>query len=296
MANPWFLSSMPVLDQLGATMGSGVSGADTDYTALIQNQIEQQQRQADRDYGLRKQGLDQQYALAKMSARSQQERNQIDREYQQAQVELARDRLTQDARQFDENLGQRKLEFGQTLGENQRQFDIGQGNNVRDFGQRQNEFNTTTGLGLVNTLAQYSQHPASYWQAAEYARNVGQMPGTATFLGALQNNSRLAGFGAQAGVPDRESYATLASKLTGGGAGAGGAGGADPYDARLAQIKSIYAAGAHQLAPGSLEQLTPTERSLFTSGISAAGGDADTFLDQYRRSRIGQGVSNLRAA
>lgn len=331
MPDPWFISSRPVLDQLGATFGSqrpfttqgGYGGGGVDYTDVINNQIQQQQQQADRDYGLKKQGLDQQYSLAKMQARSQQERNQIDREYQQAQVQLARDRLAQDAQQFSQNLGQRQHEFDVNAGFNQRdfgqhqhEFDIGQGNNVRDFGQRQYEFganlgenqrqfNTQTGYNLLNMQANL-RGPANYFQASNLAHNVAGDPNSATFLDALRSNTHLPGFSAQGGVPDAVSLNSLAAQqgnvpMMAGGAMAEyqqgqGAQATAAEDPRLAQIRGIYAAGAHKLAPGALEQMTPTERGLFGSGIDAIGGDQDTFLDQYRRSRVGQRLGMAAAA
>jgi hypothetical protein len=54
--------------------------------------------------------------------------------------------------------------------------------------------------------------------------------------------------------------------------------------------------GAHQLGAGALEGLTDTERGWLTSGLDSLGYDSNTFLDQYRRSRIGQGISGSRAA
>jgi hypothetical protein len=57
-----------------------------------------------------------------------------------------------------------------------------------------------------------------------------------------------------------------------------------------AKAGQIYAAGAHKLTSGSLEQLTPTELALLKSGVDADGGDWSTFLSQYGRSRVGQSI------
>jgi hypothetical protein len=263
MTSPsWYLSGTAPLNQLGATMGVGVMPQsqfnNPAYTQWLNDQAEEQRRQADQDYGLRKQALDEQYDISKMNAKSTSERNALDKWYQEQQVQLAQQRLAMEDRQFN-----------QTFGENQRQF------------------NTTTGVGLLGTLANL-RGPANYYQASEYARGVSRMPETPTFLAALQNGAKLAGFGAQGGLPTPESYGTLAAKL--GGDPTGGTGGPS-QDNSLAAIGNIAAKGAGQLGAGALEQLTPTEQSLFTSGLDKLGIDTPTFLDQYRRSRISNGGS-----
>lgn len=66
-----------------------------------------------------------------------------------------------------------------------------------------------------------------------------------------------------------------------------------PQDsAYMAQLANIAAKGAHQLSPGALEQMTPTERALFGSGLDALGIDTSTFLSQYQRSRLNQGFGS----
>lgn len=266
-STPWFTATTPVLNQLGATIGHGVTPTyqGVNYTDLLTNMQEQQQREADRDYGLRKQQLDQQYKTARMQAKSQQERNEIDRWYNEQQVEIARARLAEEGRQFD----------------------------------------TKTGMDLLSTLAQL-RGPADYYQAANYARGVANDPNSAAFLTALRNNTKLPGFGAQQGIPEAETGNTLMAKLggtyqagTGGTVNASGQSAATgvSQDSRLGQIGSLYQQGVHKLTAGSLEQLTPTEMGLLKSGIDASGGDYDTFLAQYRNSRIGQSLNgNYRAA
>lgn len=269
----WFHTSpVPVLSQLGATMGQGVTPTynGVDMTAYLENVRKQNQDNADREYGLRKQQLDHEYQTARLTAKTAQERNAIDQQYQQANIKLAQDRLAEEHRQFD-----------QTFGENQRQY------------------NTTTGYNLMKTLADL-RGPANYFQASNYARNIGGNPNTAGFLDALQNGARLSGFGAQAGLPDAETGATLLNKLGAQGQtrpGADGSGGGYGNDNNyMAQIGNIAAKGAGQLAPGALENLTQTERDLFGSGLDNLGIDKNTFLDQYARSRFGQGFGSSRAA
>lgn len=263
----WFEASTPVLSQLGATMGRGLSsaGGGADYSSLFENMAAEQRRQADRDYGLKKRQLDQEYQIARQNARTARERLEIDRWYNQQQVKIAGERLAEERRQFDLTHGLNQARLGYDL------------------------------LGMQAQL----RGPSNYFQAAEFARGVANNPGTATFLSALRNNTNLAGFGAQAGVPDKETLGTLTAKLGGGlmpGTGATSPGSAPNDTANLAAIRNLYAQGAHRLGAGSLEQLTGTELELLKSGIDASGGDIGTFLDQYRRSRVGQGLANSAAA
>ena len=71
----------------------------------------------------------------------------------------------------------------------------------------------------------------------------------------------------------------------------------------LGQIHAMGAQGGGKVGAGQWEQLTPTEQQLFLSGLKTtdANGvayDPATFLDQWRRSRIGQttGGSGFKAA
>jgi hypothetical protein len=260
---------------LGATIGRGLSpttGSGTNATVNDQaerdfyNRVaDEQARQADREYKLNRNKLDQDYKIAKLNAKTARERNEIDKWYNQEQVRLAGERLAFDRESFEKThqLNQAKL-----------------------------------GYDLLGKMAEL-RGPENYYQSAAYARGVANDPNSATFLNALKNNVNMPDFGAQYGVPDPETLSTLSSKLgTPMGAGpassAIGAGGAQ--DNSLNQIRGLYAAGAHRLGAGALESLTDTERKLLTSGIDAIGGDASTFMDQYRRSRIGQGVSGGYAA
>lgn len=221
------------------------------------------------------QSIKNQYQVAMRNAKSEEERNAITKWYNEQQVELAKAKL---------------------------------------------------GYDLLSTQASL-KGPADYVQAANYARGVSNSGG-AGFLSALQGNVRMAGYGAQQGTPDAESLDTLTSKLTGSySAGTGGTTNASgtngyrdstgttattggttaaattdtgtqssdgSYFSNAANLKqqagNIYAAGAHKLTSGSLEQLTPTELALLKSGIDASGGDYSTFLDQYRKSRVGQTI------
>jgi len=278
----WFTSSTPVLSQLGATIGRGLSSTNTQSTAAqtrdIENVLREQARQADRDYSLKKQDLDRQYSIAKQSARTAKERNEIDKWYNQQQVEIAKQRLAEDSRQFNERLAFDKQVQAEQLGLSQAKlgYDI---------------------LGQQAAL----RGPEDYFAASNYSRGVAAQPGTATFLNALRDNSKLAAFGAQSGVPDAVSVNSLSAKLggpqliPGTGAGTASAGTSD-VDALHSQIQGIGAAGAHKLGAGSLERLTDTELKLLQSGLGMAGPDGKafdvpTFMDAYRRSRIGQGTS-----
>ncbi len=64
----------------------------------------------------------------------------------------------------------------------------------------------------------------------------------------------------------------------------------DPYSiedrARLNQYGEVFKAGAHKLAPGALEAMSPTERSLFNSAARASGIRPEDFEQQFKRSRL----------
>lgn len=143
--------------------------------------------------------------------------------------------------------------------------------------------------GLIETGARLHNNPLDYFNEAEWSRGVAGRPETSTFLSALQNNTRLADFNARGAPAEVNSLGALTAKLA-------GSGGADNSGNFLAQIGNIAAKGPHQLGAGGLEQLTPTERSLFTGGLSKLGYDPDTFLAGYARSRIGQSAGLSRAA
>lgn len=275
----WFTSSTPVLSQLGSTIGRGVTPAAPSGGAAspaVNNQAErdfydriadEQAREADRTYKLNRDKLDQDYKVAKLNAKTARERNEIDKWYNQQQVQLAQQRLA-----FDQD------SFNKTHALNQAKL----------------------GYDLLSTAAQL-RGPASYFQASEFNRGVAANPQSATFLNALRDNAQLSDFGAQYGVPDKETLGTLSAKLgtpvaTTGAFNATANNSAD--DAYLSQIRGIGAAGAHKLGAGALEQLTDSEKKLLISGLDANGFDSANFLDQYRRSRIAQssGGGNYAAA
>jgi hypothetical protein len=215
-------------------------------------------RQADRGLDQRADEIENSYRISLMQARTAQDAQRATAEYQQAQTQLARDRLAWD----------------------------------REYGQ------AGLGMRMVETAANL-RGPENYFQASNLARGYAGMSGTPAFLSALRNNTSLAGFGAQAGAPDAESVGSIMSKI-GGGPGASGATTATT-DGYLNQIHGIAAQGAHKIGAGQWESLTPTEQSVFLSGLEApdAAGkayDKDTFLSQWRNSRIGQGVAGSRAA
>lgn len=238
-----------------------------DYTDLIENAREQAQRNADRDYQLKKREVDQQYQIAKLNAKTQRERNAIDKWYNEQHVAIARERLAQEDRHFQQEHALNQARLG---------YDV---------------------LGMQANL----RGPENYYQAAEFARGVAAQPGTATFLGALRDNTNLAGYGAQAGIPDKVSLNSLSAKMGGPniipGTGTPSTAAATNDDANLSAIRGIASAGAHKLGAGALEQLTDTELKLLQSGLDYIGVDTPTFMQQYARSRIGQGTgSSYRAA
>lgn len=248
--------------------------AGPDLSGFGQNVVDTLTRQWDLEYGLKKQGLDQQYAIAKMNAKTAADRAKADAWYQKAQIGLAKERLAQDKYEFEQNIGLKRAELGYNL--------LGQAAQLRG--------------------------PENYVQAANFARGVANSPYTPQAFGALLNNTTLPDFGYQAGISNPETIQTLMNKLQGGGTqgspntitggsptsitgqGDGGSG-QNSMNAFLDPVKALALAGAHKIAPGGLEQLTGTEQKLLGSGLDAIGVDTPTFLEQYRRSRIGQGFA-----
>ena len=247
-----------------------------------ENYLKEQKRQSDREYKQKQGELDNNYQIAKQNARTSQERNEIERWYNQETIKNAQQRLTEDARQFDQKLQYDRERAAEQLGLSQSKL----------------------GYDVLGMQAQL-RGPADYFAASNLARGVVAQPGTATFLNALRDNSKLAAFGAQAGAPDAVSVNSLSSKLGGPqiipGTSAGTATSGGDVDALHGQIQGIGLAGAHKLGAGSLEQLTDTELKLLQGGLETAGPDGkafdwNTFMDQYRRSRVGQSAGSSRAA
>lgn len=199
--------------------------------------------------------LAQNYKLAMANAKNDREQMRATREYQQGQLQNLRDRLAFDREKQAQDLGLNQAKLG---------------------------------YSLVETLAGY-QKPEDYFKEADYARGVSGNPNTSTFLSALQNNQRMAGFSARGGEATPAGADSLMAKLT----GAGGESNANNY---LAQVGNIAVKGPHQLGAGALEQLTDTERKLFTAGLSKLGYDPSTFLAGYARSRIGNRTGSALAA
>jgi hypothetical protein len=291
MAQSWFLGTNP-LNQLGSTMGMGLPSAAQQQQsfeaagAQAAAFFDEERRRWDDNYRQKQDQIDQQYELSKRSLKTAEAAQALDDWYKRESAGLARERLSQDKYEFDQThdlnnrkFGQQQHEFAATLGQRQSEFD-------RSFGLNQAQL----GYDVMNMGAQL-RGPENYYQAADFARGVAGQPQTATFLQALQNNTRLSDFGAQGGLPNPETLGTLQAKLTGGNA-AGNA----YHDNSLASIGNIAAKGAHQIGAGGLESLTDTERSLFSSGLDKLGIDKATFLNQHRRSRVGQGFGTTRAA
>ena len=67
-------------------------------------------------------------------------------------------------------------------------------------------------------------------------------------------------------------------------------------DAASQKLKQVYAQGGQALGPQQLEGLSPSEMQMFTGGGEALGQDTAGFLEQYKRSRIGQSSSAMGSA
>lgn len=73
--------------------------------------------------------------------------------------------------------------------------------------------------------------------------------------------------------------------------GMSGQGGPDLAQQRLNSFAPTFQAGAHKLAPGTMEAMSPTERGLFNSAAKASGINPDDFQQAYNRSRLQTNVS-----
>lgn len=289
MAGEWYVSGNP-LNALGATIGrsptgqllpsvaAGIQGQSNDATAAaLEGYFAEERRRWDQDYSQKQGEIEQKYKIAKLTARTAEQANEVDAWYKRESAAVARERLALDRDQFDRELAFKQEQFG------------------KEFGQRQYEFDTTTGLNRAKLgydvlgMGAQLRGPSDYFQASNFMRGVAAQPETPTFLQALRDNTRLADYGMQGGVPQPETVGTLMNKL--------GSGGNQAQDNNyLASIGNVAAKGAHQLGPGSLEQLYDTERKLFASGLDALGYDTPSFLEQYRRSRVNQGLGSRGAA
>jgi hypothetical protein len=214
---------------------------------------------------LRANEISQTYKVNMMNARTSQEQQRATAQYQEATAQLARDRLA-----FDRETQ------AQEFGLKRDVFDFNRQTQAQEFGLKQ----ANLGYDLLKTGVDYHQKPADYFNEAEWTRGVAGNPQTSTFLGALQNNTRLPDFQARGSPAEVASLGSLTAKL--------GGGGTDNSGNYLAQIGNIATKGPQQIGAGGLEQLTPTEQSLFTGGLAKLGYDPSTFLAGYARSRIGQ--------
>lgn len=223
-----------------------------------------------------------------------------------AQARIAETTSAENARRFNETLSQQSKSARQQYEVSMRNARTQQEQAAADAEYKRaqtelakqrlafDERNSNADRGLRMTeISANLRGPQNYFQAANFARGMAGNPQTATFLSALQNGQQMAGYGAQGGMPDKVTVEGLQAKML----GQSGGGGASAYDASngnyLAQIGNIAAKGAHQVGAGGLEQLTDTERKLFTSGLDELGYDSNTFLDQYKRSRIGNRYGNV---
>lgn len=264
MAGEWFLGTNP-MNQLGNTMGRSPNGqvlpsvaagiqqqSNAATAAALEAYYAEERRRWNQNYGQKQTELDRNYELAKRSAKTAEQVQALDSWYKRESAALARERLAQD----------------------------------------REEFQATTGLGMIKTAAEMSG-PDKLFEAYDLNRGYGSMQETPAFLQALKNNTSLRSYGAQGGVPAPKTLDSVAAKMLPGYANSDEA---RTTENALAAISDIGARGAHQLGPGALEQLTDSERQSFLSGLGKAGFDRATFLDAYNRSRVAQGIRGSTAA
>jgi hypothetical protein len=252
-----------------ATYGGGARGYTPEDANTVSAAIARQRELVDRDYNLRKREAKRKYEIDLMNAKTQRDVMKANREYNEAQAQIARDRL-----QFDRD------SFAQTHALNQAKL----------------------GYDVLN-MAANMRGAENYFQASNFARGVANDPNSSTFLSALKNNARMPDFTAQFAAPDANTFGALTAKLgtplVAAIPNAAAPAGAD--NAYLGQIHALAAAGGHKLGAGALEQLSGDELKLLRSGMEAPMRSADgretaynfnDFLDQYRRSRIGQSTGS----
>lgn len=274
MASSW-LSTVPALNQLGATMGVNASGypsADSIAQILqqlaqpvIQSQLDEAQKRADQQYHLQRDQLNQQWKIAQVNAKSASERNAIDKWYNEQQVELAKQRLAEDSRQF----------------------------------------NVKTGYDVLNMGAQL-QGPRNWAQYQRLAAGTAANPNTATLfnnLGQAVTSGGYKGFGP--GALDPQTLASMVSDMSGGqsnafaGVGAIGGGGANgtPQGGAMSdfqreqQAALPYIMNPNKIGSGVIESWNPDKQDMFASLIGASGASVPTWLDTLKRSRLGNTYS-----
>lgn len=132
----------------------------------------------------------------------------------------------------------------------------------------------TGGEGPSPSLTQ-AQAASATGAPAAYTTAMHQAPALQNALGAAQQQIAAQPFAEGPRAPTQQQVAQYGQEAAG----------------RLANIQPIFQAGAHKLAPGALESMTPTERGLFSSAAKASGIRPEDFEQQYKRSRLQTNVS-----
>jgi hypothetical protein len=70
--------------------------------------------------------------------------------------------------------------------------------------------------------------------------------------------------------------------------------GMDTAQRRLAAFAPTFLRGAHKLAPGAMESMSPTEKALFGSAARASGIRPEDWDASYKRSRLQTDMSSMR--
>lgn len=215
--------------------------------------------QKDRELDLRADDIANSYKVNMMNARTQQEQQRATARYQQEQSQLTRDRL-----QLDRELGMGRLDLDRA----------------------------GLGMDMVKTSANLTG-PDKVFEQFDLNRGYGAMQSTPSFLSSLRSNTQMPGFVAPGGAPTPASVGGLMAKMQPGYAQS--AEGQTIQNARNT-IRDIGTAGAHKIGAGVLEGLNDDELKALGSGLGKEGFSPSTFLSDWRRSRIGQGLGASRAA
>lgn len=181
---------------------------------------------------------------------------------------LQRDQLRQqyDIAKMNARTARERLEVDRWY--NEQQVQLAQ----QRLAQEQQQFQTKMGYDLVNMAANLTG-PADYFKMSNLARGVAGNPQTSTFLSALQNNSRLAGFNAQAGTPERLTLDSLMARLGGGSAPPTPTSASAPVATQATQQAASGGGGAAPVAAPTGGVTGPLTGNTLTMNANAAPQD-----------------------
>lgn len=250
----------------------------------------------------------------------------LDTELGRAKVELEQGRLG-----LDTELGQGRLGLDSELGRGRLGLDteLGRGRlEVERGGLGLQAVSEAAKMGGPENYFQYLDYLGGARQLPGMANWLGALQGNAPQLAFTAPGAQRPAAQSFGGMIGLLGGSTAPGTSGGGGAASGGttgttggstASGTDPQAAAAAAvvkasppstmagyspddiraldvIQGIYGAGAHTMAPGVYESMSPAQKALFASGGRKTGHDPREFLAAHEQSRIGQAASQSRLA